>query len=63
MSLPGKVQAHLDDQRRNIARVFHLATREEVEGLKSTIRDLDSKIVTLRQENDSLKRRPGGNGT
>jgi hypothetical protein len=60
MQLPGKVQAHLDDHRRTLARALNLATQEEVEGLRSTIRDLDSQLGDLRQENDSLRR---GNGS
>jgi polyhydroxyalkanoate synthesis regulator phasin len=59
MSLPGKVQAQLDQQRRNIARALNLVTQEEVEGLKSTIRDLNSQVGSLQREADAAKR---GNG-
>jgi hypothetical protein len=60
MALPGKVQAQIDDSRRTLAKALNLSTQDEVEGLRSTIRDLDTQIGDLRQENDSLRR---GNGS
>jgi hypothetical protein len=59
-SLKGKVEAQLEETKTTIAKVLNLATREEVDSLKSTIRDLDSRLGTLRHENESLRRSGSG---
>jgi hypothetical protein len=46
--LRGEMQARRDKRAKHFARRMHLATREEVESLKRTIRELESNLERLR---------------
>lgn len=50
MQLPGQIEGAFAEQGRKIARRFKLATREEVEALKGTIRHLERTIHDLQSD-------------
>lgn len=49
MELRGKAQQSWDAQVKAIAKTFHLATRDEVNELKSTIRTLENNLRQVQQ--------------
>lgn len=50
LQLPGRVESAFAAQGRKLARRFKLATREEVDALKGTIRHLERTIRDLKAE-------------
>ena len=51
--LPGRVEGAFADQGRRFARRFKLATREEVEHMNATIRDLERQLSAVQARQDS----------
>ena len=54
--LPGKVDGAFADQGRKFARRFKLATRDEVERLNSTIRDLERQLSAVQSRQDGARK-------
>lgn len=50
LQLPGRVEGAFAEQGRKIARRFKLATRDEVDALKGTIRGLERTIRDLQEQ-------------
>ena len=52
MSVPGKVQSFGNDQVEKIAKAMALATEDEVNDLKRTVRSLEEEVSRLRKERE-----------
>jgi len=52
MSVPGKVQSFGNDQVEKIAKAMALATEDEVNDLKRTVRSLEEEVSRLRRERE-----------
>lgn len=52
LSVPGRLEQITEEQRDNFVRVLRLATREEVDDLKRTVRSLEDEIARLRARGD-----------
>lgn len=50
MAVPGKVQSFTAEQRERIARSMSLATEDEVNDLKRTVRRLEEEIARLERD-------------
>lgn len=48
LSVPGRLEQITEEQRENFVRALRLATREEVDDLKRTVRSLENEIARLR---------------
>lgn len=48
LSVPGRLEQITEEQRENFIRVFGLATRDEVDDLKRTVRSLEDELARLR---------------
>jgi len=48
LSVPGKINDITEEQKANFIRLMGLATREEVEDLKRTVRSLEDELARLR---------------
>jgi cell division FtsZ-interacting protein ZapD len=55
MSVPGKVQSLTNDGVEKIAKAMALATEQEVDDLKRTVRKLEDELTQLRRERDGKK--------
>ncbi|NOU31334.1 MAG: hypothetical protein HOO96_25840 [Polyangiaceae bacterium] len=55
MSVPGKVQTFTSDQVEKIAKAMSLATEDEVNDLKRTVRRLEDEIARLEREQDKKR--------
>ncbi len=53
MSVPGKVQSFGNEQVEKIAKAMALATEDEVQDLKRTVRSLEEEVATLRREREA----------
>ena len=51
MSMPGKVQSFTNEQLQNVAKAMALATEDEVNDLKRTVRRLEDEIARLEKKN------------
>lgn len=58
--LPGRIEGAFARQGKRFAKRFKLATREELDGLKSTIRDLERKLKTVESKSESQKQQQHG---
>ena len=52
MSVPGKVQSFGHEQAEKIAKAMALATEDEVNDLKRTVRSLEEEVSRLRKERE-----------
>ena len=52
MSMPGKVQSFGNEQAEKIAKAMALATEDEVNDLKRTVRSLEEEVSRLRKERE-----------
>ena len=52
MSVPGKVQSFGNEQVEKIAKAMALATEDEVDDLKRTVRSLEEEVSRLRRERE-----------
>lgn len=52
MSMPGKVQSFGNEQVEKIAKAMALATEDEVNDLKRTVRSLEEEVSRLRKERE-----------
>ena len=52
MSVPGKVQSFGNEQVEKIAKAMALATEDEVNDLKRTVRSLEEEVSRLRKERE-----------
>ena len=52
MSVPGKVQTFGNEQVEKIAKAMELATEDEVNDLKRTVRSLEEEVARLRRERE-----------
>ncbi len=52
MSMPGKVQTFGNEQVEKIAKAMALATEDEVNDLKRTVRSLEEEVAHLRKERE-----------
>lgn len=52
MSVPGKVQTFGNEQVEKIAKAMALATEDEVNDLKRTVRSLEEEVSRLRKERE-----------
>jgi cell division protein FtsB len=52
MSMPGKVQSFGNEQVEKIAKAMALATEDEVNDLKRTVRSLEEEVARLRKERE-----------
>jgi len=52
MSMPGKVQTFGNEQVEKIAKAMALATEDEVNDLKRTVRSLEEEVGRLRRERE-----------
>jgi hypothetical protein len=52
MSVPGKVQSFGNEQAEKIAKAMALATEDEVNDLKRTVRSLEEEVSRLRKERE-----------
>lgn len=50
LSVPGRVEQITEEQKATFIRVFGLATREEVDDLKRTVRSLEDELTRLRNQ-------------
>ena len=50
LAVPGKLSDMSEEQRDNFIRVMGLATKQEVEDLKRTVRSLEDELSRLRSE-------------
>jgi len=59
MSMPGKVQSFGNEQVEKIAKAMALATEDEVNDLKRTVRSLEEEVAHMRKEREerSTKRK------
>ena len=57
LSVPGRLEELTEEQKANFVRVMGLATKQEVDDLKRTVRSLEDELSRLRQE---LKRQDAG---
>lgn len=55
MSVPGKVQTLTHEGVERIAKAMALATEQEVDDLKRTVRKLEDELAQLRKERDGKK--------
>jgi hypothetical protein len=55
MSVPGKVQNFTSEQAEKIARAMSLATEDEVNDLKRTVRRLEEEISRLERDADAKR--------
>ncbi len=53
MSMPGKVQTFGNEQVEKIAKAMALATEDEVQDLKRTVRSLEDEVAQLRKEREA----------
>lgn len=53
MSVPGKVQSFGTEQVEKIAKAMALATEDEVDDLKRTVRSLEEEVARLRREREA----------
>jgi hypothetical protein len=53
MSMPGKVQSFTTEQIQNLAKSMALATEDEVNDLKRTVRRLEEEIARLERQGES----------
>ncbi len=53
MSMPGKVQTFGNEQVEKIAKAMALATEDEVQDLKRTVRSLEDEVAKLRKEREA----------
>ena len=50
LSVPGRLEQISEEQRDNVIRVFGLATKEEVDNLKRTVRSLEDELARMRSQ-------------
>jgi len=55
MSMPGKVQTFTQDQVERLAKSMALATEDEVNDLKRTVRRLEEEIARMKQDRKTEK--------
>lgn len=53
LSVPGRINEITEEQRSNFIKLMGLATREEVDDLKRTVRSLEDELARLRNAGDS----------
>jgi hypothetical protein len=58
MSMPGKVQTFGNEQAEKIAKAMALATEDEVNDLKRTVRSLEEEVGRLRREREERRSSP-----
>lgn len=56
MSVPGKVSHFTTEQVEKLAKSMNLATEDEVNDLKRTVRRLEEEVARLERDGDSKKR-------
>src|SRR5215472_7345421 len=61
MSMPGKVQTFTSEQVEKLAKAMALATEDEVNDLKRTVRRLEEEVSRLQRERDAKPRTAGKN--
>jgi hypothetical protein len=57
MSMPGKVQNFTQDQVEKLAKAMSLATEDEVEDLKRTVKRLEEEVARLEKEQAPSKKK------
>ena len=55
LSVPGRISELTEEQKANFIKVMGLATQQQVDDLKRTVRSLEDELSRLRREVDALK--------